>query len=73
LEKNSPHKSAGTKANALLCPNCYVEYEEVTFDCEVDGTVLRNVKALRCPACREEVFTPEQNEAIAKRLDDSNT
>jgi hypothetical protein len=28
---------------------------------------LHNVKALRCPACQEEVFTPEQIEAIRKR------
>ena len=67
LEKNSPNKPNGTKANALLCPTCCVEYVEVEFDLEVDGVVLHNVKALRCPAC-EEVFTPEQYEAIRKRI-----
>ena len=50
---------------------CCVEYVEVVFDCEVDGVLLRNVKALRCPACQEERFTPEQVEAIAKRISKS--
>lgn len=68
LEKNSPNKPSGTKANALLCPVCCVEYVEVEFDFEVDGVVLHNVKALRCPVCEEEVFTPEQYEAIRKRI-----
>jgi YgiT-type zinc finger domain-containing protein len=45
-----------------------VEYVEVEFDFEVDGVILHNVKALRCPACEEEVFTPEQYEAIRKRI-----
>jgi YgiT-type zinc finger domain-containing protein len=44
-----------------------VEYVEVEFDFEVEGAVLRNVKALRCPQCEEEVFTPEQIAAIRKR------
>ncbi len=65
LEKNSPNKP--TKANALLCPACCVEYVEVEFDFQVDDTVLHNVKALRCPECMEEVFTPEQIESIRKR------
>ncbi|MGZ4850487.1 MAG: hypothetical protein ACXV2C_03800 [Candidatus Bathyarchaeia archaeon] len=71
MEKNSPKKSVGTKAGALLCPVCCVEYVEIEFDFEVDGVVLHNVKALRCPACREEQFTPEQIAAIAKRVSDS--
>ena len=71
LEKNSPNKPNITKANALLCPTCGVEYVEVEFDFEVDGVVLHNVKALRCPACEEEVFTPQQFEAIKKRICDS--
>jgi len=37
---------------------------------EVDGVVLRNVKALRCPACEEERFTPEQFEAVRKKISD---
>jgi YgiT-type zinc finger domain-containing protein len=68
LAKNSPSKSCGTKAGALLCPACCVEYVEVEFDFEVDDTVLHNVKALRCPECEEEVFTPEQVEDIRKRI-----
>jgi hypothetical protein len=71
LEKNSPKRSAGTKAGALLCPVCCVEYVEIEFDFEIDGIVLHNVKALRCPACQEEQFTPEQIAAIAKRVSDS--
>jgi hypothetical protein len=68
LEKNSPNKQRNTKANALLCPLCCVKYVEVEFDLEIDGLFLHNVKALRCPSCREEVFAPEQYDAIAKRI-----
>jgi hypothetical protein len=68
LAKNSASKPVGTKAGALLCPSCCVEFVEVQFDCEIDGVVLRDVKALRCPRCEEEVFTPEQQQAIAKKL-----
>jgi len=45
-----------------------VEFVEVVFDFEVDGVVLHNVKALRCPACEEEVFTPEQQEVIREKI-----
>ncbi len=68
LEKNSLNKPNTTKASALLCPTCCVEYVEVEFDFEVDGVILHNVKALRCPVCKEEVFTPEQVEDIRKRV-----
>jgi hypothetical protein len=34
----------------------------------VDGIVLHDVKALRCPNCKTEVFSPEQQEVIAKRI-----
>ena len=70
LEKNSSGQGSGTKANALLCPVCCVEYVGVEFDLEVDSIVLHNVKALKCPACGEERFTPEQYEAITKRVSD---
>ncbi len=70
LDKNSPNKLSLIKASALLCPSCCVEYVEVEFDFEVDGVILHNVKALRCPECDEEVFTPEQCEAIRKRVSD---
>jgi len=68
LAKNSYSKLEGTKAGALLCPSCCIEYLEVQFDFEVDGIVLRNVKALRCPLCEEEVFSPEQQEIIMKKI-----
>ena len=71
LEKNSPNKPNGTKANALLCPACCVEYVEVEFDLEVDGVILHNVKALKCPGCEEELFTPQQYEEIKNRINDS--
>lgn len=71
MEKNSPNKLGGTKAGALLCPACCVEYVEVEFDFEVDGVVLHNVKALCCPSCEEEQFTPEQVKAILKRISQS--
>ncbi len=77
LEKISPSKTSATRANALLCPSCCVEYVQVEFDMEVDGVVLHNVKALKCPGCEEEVFTPQQveaikNEAIKKRINNSS-
>jgi hypothetical protein len=65
LAKNSAKNS---KAGALLCPVCFIEYIEVTFDCELDGVVLHDVKALKCPCCQEEVFSPEQQEQIQKRF-----
>ncbi|MGA3061064.1 MAG: hypothetical protein ABSD92_11950 [Candidatus Bathyarchaeia archaeon] len=68
MEKNSQNKPKSIRANALLCPTCYVEYVEVEFDFEVDGLILHNVKALRCPTCEYEIFTPEQYEAIRKRI-----
>jgi len=68
LVKNSPNKHRVTKANALLCRSCCVELVEVEFDFEVEGNILHNVKALRCPSCEEEVFTPEQLEAIRKEF-----
>jgi len=68
LGKDSLSKKADTKAGALFCPVCCVEYVEVEFDLEVDGEVLHSVKALRCPACEEERFTPEQYDSITKRI-----
>jgi hypothetical protein len=70
LAKNSASKTKANKAGALLCPVCFIEYIEVTFDCEFDGVVLHDVKALKCPRCQEEVFSPEQQEEIAKRISD---
>jgi hypothetical protein len=73
LEKKSPNKPTGTKANALLCPSCCIEYIEVEFDFEVEGIILQNVKALRCPSCSEEVFTPEQSDAIIYRINQTKS
>ena len=50
------------------CPKCSKECEEVTVDYEYEGIVLSNVKALRCPNCKEELFTLEQYDAIKDRL-----
>jgi len=58
-------------AGALLCPICCVEYVEIEFDMEVEGIILHKIKALRCPECEEELFTPEQYAIIKKRIDDS--
>lgn len=51
-----------------ICPKCNKQCEEVTIDYEYQGVVLRNAKALRCPNCKEEVFTLEQYDAIRERL-----
>lgn len=50
------------------CPKCNTKYEEVEVDFEYGDIILRNVKALRCPKCKEELFTPEQYRAIRERL-----
>jgi hypothetical protein len=68
LEKNLQNKQTNTKAGALLCPTCCVEYIEVELDFEVDGVIIDKVKALKCPACEEEVFTPQQHEEVMKRI-----
>jgi len=69
LVNNSLNKARDAKAGALFCPTCCVEYVEVQFDFEVNGILLHNVKALRCPNCNEEIFTPEQWEVIEKQID----
>jgi hypothetical protein len=51
-----------------VCPKCKKKCEEVTVDYEYQGVILRNVKALRCPTCKEELFTLEQYDAIRNRL-----
>jgi YgiT-type zinc finger domain-containing protein len=60
--------SSSVKAGALMCPVCCVEYVEVEVDFEYDGTILKNVKMLRCPSCEEELFSPEQQEAITAQI-----
>jgi hypothetical protein len=71
LEKNSHNKPKATQAGALLCPTCCIEYVEIEFDMEVEGIILHKIKALRCPECEEELFTPQQYAIIKKRIDDS--
>ena len=71
LEKDLPNKVSGTKANALLCPHCCVEYDNVEIDLEFEGLIFHNVKALRCPVCMEELLTPEQYATIAVKASDS--
>jgi hypothetical protein len=70
LGKDLLNKQKYVKANALFCPICCVEYIDVEFDFEIEGTVLHNVKALRCPSCNEEVFTPGQLDVIRKQAID---
>ncbi len=69
VASNRRRKSEGAlKAGALMCPKCCVEYLEVEVEFEDGGTVLHDVKVLRCPTCEEEVFTPEQYDAIRARI-----
>jgi hypothetical protein len=49
------------------CPKCSKECEEGMVDYEFEGVILHNVKALRCPDCKE-LFTLEQHDAIRDRL-----
>ena len=50
------------------CPKCDAEYVEVEVDFEYGDVVLRKVKALKCPGCEEELFTPEQYRVIRQRI-----
>ncbi len=65
---NSNQHKEVYNAGALICPKCCVEYVEIEFDFEFNGTVLHNVKALKCPSCKEEIFTPEQYDVITSRI-----
>jgi len=56
------------KKQMSICPKCNKECEEVTIDYEYQGVLIRNVKALRCPNCKEEVFNLEQYDTIRERL-----
>lgn len=70
-DTDSKHKAL--RAGALICPACCVEYVEVEFAFEFDGIILDNVRALRCPVCQEEHFTPEQYNTIQERLRNSSS
>jgi len=50
------------------CPKCKTEYAEVVVDFEYADVILRNVKALKCPQCEEDRFTPEQYRVIRERI-----
>lgn len=50
------------------CPKCDTEYLEVEVDFEYGDIILRNAKALKCPRCKEELFTPEQYGAMRNRI-----
>jgi hypothetical protein len=63
-----PNQEQTIKAGALLCPVCCVEYIETGADLEIDGTILHNIKVLRCPSCQDEQFTPEQQAEIERKL-----
>lgn len=52
----------------MSCPKCKTKYEEVTTTFEHGDIILKNVKALRCPSCKEELFTPEQYSQIRERF-----
>ncbi len=56
------------KKDQSKCPKCDATYVEVETDFESGGVLLRNVKALRCPKCGEELFTMEQYRAIWDRI-----
>jgi len=61
-------KRLSTAQRMSKCPKCSMECEEVMVNYEYGGIVLRNVKALRCPSCKEELFTLEQYNAVHDRL-----
>lgn len=50
------------------CPKCNIKYEEVEVDFEYGDIILHKVKALRCPKCRDALFTPQQYGVIRERL-----
>jgi YgiT-type zinc finger domain-containing protein len=50
------------------CAKCNAEYIEIEVDFEYGDVILRGVKALKCPHCKNEVFTPEQYRVIRERL-----
>ncbi|HKM60208.1 MAG TPA: hypothetical protein VJY36_04975 [Candidatus Bathyarchaeia archaeon] len=57
------------KAKAIsVCPKCNKKCEEVTVEYEYQGVMLHGVKALRCPNCKEQLFTLEQYDAIRQRV-----
>jgi YgiT-type zinc finger domain-containing protein len=52
----------------LSCPKCKTKYVETTTNFEYGDIILKNVKALKCPECKEELYTPEQYSEIRARI-----
>lgn len=52
----------------IKCPDCGVRYKVEKTDFEYQGIVVRGIKCLRCPRCGDELFTPEQYDAIRARV-----
>jgi len=68
MTDNQKPNSENFKAGALVCPCCFVGYEELEVDFEYEGDILHRIKILRCPVCREELFTPEQQDILQAKL-----
>ena len=69
MTSKEKRETVGTfKAGAFMCPRCCIELVEVDVDFQIEDIVLSNVKILRCPLCEEELFTPEQLDAINERI-----
>lgn len=57
------------KENVLYCGKCEAEMKEVilpTYEYE-EGTPLRNVPAIQCPACSNITFTEQQADDMESR------
>ncbi len=52
----------------MKCPEHGINYQVVKTDYEQLGVIIRDVKALRCPADGEMLFTLEQTEAIRRKI-----
>lgn len=52
----------------VKCPECGKEYLKTKTDFEYQGIIIRGAKCLKCPSCGEELFTPEQYDAIRARV-----
>ena len=52
----------------MKCLKCNLEYEKEKTDYEQFGIVVKNVEALRCPKCGDEVFTGDQVDRIQQSI-----
>jgi hypothetical protein len=71
--KPQPPRQPTLKAGAPICPICLVELLEAEVDVEINGTILRKLKVLRCPICLEEQFTEQQQKALEQQLRQTET